>query len=1027
MDSGFGSRNGNTRPIQRQFIPRPRTATHSLAKHPLALTLSVNFLILASANLAHAQSDPDALEAFEKRIRPLLVEKCSECHSIHSELNGGLSIDSTAAIKQGGDSGPAIDPVTPENSLLLRAIEYRDPKLQMPPDGKLQSLEIELLKTWISNGMIASPDFEKPLSELQQQIKAKPANEPLSVAQARSHWAYTPIQRKITLHNDSQTQRQNLIDAKLHAKQQSLGIEPNHLVDNETWLRRLVIDLHGLNPTYDFLQQSKKRLEDISNSTDGNEEQIQNERLEIVDELLSSPRYGERLARHWMDVVRYAESLTLRGFILNDVWRYRNYLIRSFHQDKSFRDIVMEQVAGDLLNASEFPNGSNPNEWTAEQLQRAQDRLTATTFLAIGDHNYEEQDKKQLEMDAIDEQLDVLGKAFLGQTLSCARCHDHKFDPIPTADYYALAGILKSSVAMDHENVSKWIRIPLPVSAEKHQELAQTAEQLKSVKEQIAKLKESNKGKSAQSNVVAIEELAGVIVDNTTAKKVGDWEDSSSVANYVGKGYVHDRNQDKGAKSVTFEPANLQTGKYIVRIAYAPGENRSSKTAVRVFSADGDQLFTINQKKPPSDDGLWNTLGTFQFESGGQAFVIISNEGTDGHVIADAVQFLPESNSTTILSQPSPNSSKDNQELNKSKLASLEKEQIKLQAIMDTRPMVQSVRIGDSPSDIPIHVRGSVHRLGKSVPRGFLSCINAHEPELAQRIQIPPDANGRLELAQWLVAPENPLTPRVYVNRIWTALMGHGIVRSVDNFGTTGTPPSDPELLDALCTGFIENNWSTKWLVRTIVTSDAYRRSIKPTSTAMELDPENLYFSHSHLRRLDAESLRDSILQASGELVDAHYAAPDGNESDSNNTQAPTQSITSTIKNGPKEDYRYQHSVGLRSIYLPWFRNALPELIREFDGANPSFSISERSRSTVATQALALMNSPWVADRASAITKLLPTDTDENERIQTLFRQILHRDPTPAEHSWAQTVLKEATDQELAHQLLASIDFRYAP
>jgi hypothetical protein len=195
----------------------------------------------------------------------------------------------------------------------------------------------------------------------------------------------------------------------------------------------------------------------------------------------------------------------------------------------------------------------------------------------------------------------------------------------------------------------------------------------------------------------------------------------------------------------------------------------------------------------------------------------------------------------------------------------------------------------------------------------------------------------------------------------------------------------------------------------------------------MELDPENLYFSHSHLRRLDAESLRDSILQASGELVDAHYAAPDGNESDSNNTQAPTQSITSTIKNGPKEDYRYQHSVGLRSIYLPWFRNALPELIREFDGANPSFSISERSRSTVATQALALMNSPWVADRASAITKLLPTDTDENERIQTLFRQILHRDPTPAEHSWAQTVLKEATDQELAHQLLASIDFRYAP
>lgn len=257
--------------------------------------------------------------------------------------------------------------------------------------------------------------------------------------------------------------------------------------------------------------------------------------------------------------------------------------------------------------------------------------------------------------------------------------------------------------------------------------------------------------------------------------------------------------------------------------------------------------------------------------------------------------------------------------------------------------------------------------------------------------------------------------------------MGHGIVRSVDNFGTTGTPPSDPELLDALCSGFTENNWSTKWLVRTIVTSEAYRRSIKPTPTAMELDPENLFFSHSHLRRLDAEALRDSILQASGELLDAHYASPDSHESESNNCPAPTQSITSTIKNGSKEDYRYQHTVGLRSIYLPWFRNALPELIREFDGANPSFSISERSRSTVATQALALMNSPWVADRASAATKNLTTDADENETIQTLFRQILHRNPTPAEQAWAQTVLKEATFQELAHQLLASIDFRYAP
>lgn len=1025
MDPGSGLRSGNTPSRYLKTPSQRKSAKCSPMKPSLALALVA--CCFPFTNRSHAQTDPAAVEVFEKRIRPLLLDKCSECHSLQTEKSGGLSVDSKAALHQGGDSGPAVDLTAPENSLLLRAIEYRDPKLQMPPDGKLQASEIELLKTWIANGMVASKEFETNPTEPVHPDSGQASKEPLSVAQARSHWAYAPIHPQVDLINESHNQQRNIVDTALALKQRSLSIEPSPLVDDETWLRRLVIDLHGLNPTYDFLQSTKARLDQVSQNSDGNPNAIQAERIQIVDELLSSPRYGERFARHWMDVVRYAESLTLRGFVLNDVWRYRNYLIRSFHIDKPFRDLVLEQVAGDLLNVAEFPSPSQQADLTKEQLLLAQDRLSATTFLAIGDHNYEEQDKKQLEMDAVDEQLDVLGKAFLGQTLSCARCHDHKFDPIPTSDYYALAGILKSSIAMDHENVSKWIRVPLPVSDEQQQALSKTAAQLKLTKDQIAKLKSVLTGKSGQSNVAAIEDLPGVIVDNSTARKVGVWEDSNSVANYVGKGYVHDRNQDRGAKSVTFEPTNLQTGKHLVRIAYAPGENRSSKTAVRVFSADGDQLFTINQKKPPADDGLWNTLGTFQFERGGQAFVIISNEGADGHVIADAVQFLPEGQSVTSLAQSGDNAQEKDQETAKARLATLEKEQAQLQAILDARPMVQSVRLGDSPSDIPIHVRGSVHRLGKIVPRGFLSCINSHEPNLAERIQISSNANGRLELAQWLIAPENPLTTRVYVNRIWAALMGQGIVRSVDNFGTTGTPPSDPELLDALATQFMENNWSTKWLIRTIVSSDAYRRGIKPTDSATENDPENLFFSHSHLRRLDAESLRDSILQVSGELVDAQYANTEEQLEESLNNSSSTHFVSSTVKNGTKEDYRYHHSVGLRSVYLPWFRNALPELIREFDGANPSFSISERSRSTVATQALALMNSPWVADRAQAAVKDFSINMDEEQKIHAIFRRILHRDPTSPELAWAQSVLAQASLQELAHQLIASIDFRYAP
>jgi hypothetical protein len=1004
--------------------------------------LGIGIVLTSSVELGFGQNAEDAGEFFEKHVRPLLIEKCSECHSSKTEKNGGLSVDSKELILRGGDSGPAVELADTDTSLFLRAIEYRDPKLQMPPDGKLDADQIQLLREWIRTGMAVSESFERSpegdSGEMEPGTSGGSSASPLSVARAREHWAYRPLMQlehsngvssqglatrvdRSNAVNSDQLETANLIDVWLDDRYRQTSIEPSPLVDDATWIRRLYIDLHGLNPSYEDSEAAKNRLQGSRNGGAAQELVDARERELLVDELLASPRYAERFARHWMDVVRYAESLTLRGFVLGDVWRYRNYLIRSFQQDKPFDVFVMEQVAGDLLHAQEHQDASAP--LSGSELLQAQDRLVATTFLAIGDHNYEEQDKKQLEMDAIDEQLDVLGKAFLGQTLSCARCHDHKFDPIPTSDYYALAGILKSSIAMDHENVSKWVRIPLPVSSDEQQAFAKNKERLTSLQQQIATLKGSLSSKGSKSTVVPVEQLPGIVVDNSKAKKIGDWEDSSSVANYVGSGYLHDRNQKRGEKSVTFEGSEIPTGKYIVRVAYAPGDNRSSKTQVRVFSADGDQAFSIDQKKAPSDDGLWQTLGTFNFEKGGQAFVIISNDGADGHVIADAVQFLPDGQAPRNTKEPQAiadgQQEIDREAKAKEQLGVLEKELSQLQKLQESVPMAQSIRPSPTPSGIPIHVRGSVHRLGASVPRGFLSCINEHEPELARRITIDPTANGRLELAQWLVAPENPLTARVYVNRVWANLMGHGIVRTVDNFGTTGLPPSDPQLLDALAGEFIRQGWSTKWLVRTIVTSKAYRRALKPTESAKEADPENGYFSFGHLRRLDAESLRDSMLRSSGELKESEPAG-----------DSIFPAVGTTVRAGTKEDYRYEHEAGYRSVYLPWFRNSLPELVREFDGANPSFSISERSRSTVSTQALALMNSPWVSKRAEAASAGIEPcegEADCNRVIETLFLKILGRVPTEVELRWGKTVLSEASAKELAHQLFASIDFRYAP
>jgi hypothetical protein len=326
---------------------------------------------------------------------------------------------------------------------------------------------------------------------------------------------------------------------------------------------------------------------------------------------------------------------------------------------------------------------------------------------------------------------------------------------------------------------------------------------------------------------------------------------------------------------------------------------------------------------------------------------------------------------------------------------------------MESRPMVQSLRAAKTPSDISIHVRGSVHRLGNVVPRGFLSCINAHEPELKERVTITSQANGRLELAHWLVDEANPLTGRVAVNRLWSFMMGTGIVRTLDNFGTTGDSPADLELLDWLTSEFRESG-STKKLLRTIAMSTAYQRSAYRSETARDRDPENRSFGVAPLRRLDAESLRDSILQASGELTLLTR-------------------VESTIRSDIKDDYRYEHQGGLRSVYQPWFRNSLPPLIREFDGANPSYSTSQRDRSTIATQALTLMHNPWVVARANAAAQRFDPPSPKDQVIITVFRSILGRDPEPAEREWADRVLQEENLTALVQHLFSSIDFRYAP
>ncbi|EMI19015.1 xanthan lyase [Rhodopirellula maiorica SM1] len=958
---------------------------------------------------------------FETVIRPALIEHCLDCHSIENEVSGGLQLDTRAGWQAGGDSGAALVPGDPNRGTLMAALRYEDADLQMPPDGKLPNHLIDAFSKWIADGAYDPREADHAA------VQAK-SNSGLSVEQAQQHWAYRPITTP-EIPTSPATTSTSPIDRFLNQRLLESGLTATSVADHSTLVRRLYFDLTGLSPS-PRLENASQASRSVAQTNESNGDEsngddqtgIDTDTYEtLVDQLLASPHFGETFARHWMDVARYAESITLRGFVFPEAWRYRDYLIEAFNTDRPFDQMIREQITGDLLES--------------DDLHQRQMQHVATTFLMMGNSNLEQQDKTQLEMDVIDEQLDTIGRAFLGQTIGCARCHDHKFDPIPTRDYYALAGIFRSTTALKHANLSRWIEKPLPVSESMQRHYESISQTLENVNAELALRKKSASFKLTKENrIIPLSELDGIVVDSGAAKLVGDWIHSTSVGRLIGDGYLHDGNEQKGLKTATFEPKNLPAGKYQVRLAYSAGTNRASNAVVRVFSVNEETVVRINQRQIPPEDGVWVSLGEYDFERNGQAFVIVSNENSNGYVIVDAVQFLPLStnqnrSASQTANQPehADRSDEQNQKQREAAenariIADLEVERKSLMQQLAERPRYMTLEENEAPTDVAIHIRGDVHNLGDRVPRGFLTAL-PHCDSFA----IEADTSGRLELAHWLASPENPLTARVYANRIWCALMGQGIVPSMNNFGTKGARPTHPELLDWLASELIQNHWSTKHLVRTIVMSDAYRRRLTLDDTIknqqqQKIDPKNELYWRGHSRRLSVESLRDAMLQISGEL---------------DLTQG-----GSLIRRGTNADYNYHIDSPRRSLYQPVFRNALPDLFEAFDFADASVSVGQRTRSTVATQALVLMNHPWIIARARAAAAkfdaLSASSTSDSsstaELVNHIYRHCFYRLPSDVERSTCVAFLERPGDDDeldrlamLIHSLFASLDFRYLP
>lgn len=1001
---------------------------------------------VAAAGLCSAQdkvaagTTAEGVDFFEKRIRPLLAERCFECHSTTAKkVKGGLRLDSREDWTTGGDSGPALVPGDLDKSLLIKAVRYTDQDLKMPPKQKLTDEQIADFEKWVKMGA-PDPRTTATAGEAKKGFT--------SVEAGRKFWSFQPPKKSpVPVVKDKGWARTD-IDRFILARQEEKGLHPAADADRATLIRRAYYDLIGLPPT---AEQTDAFMND--KRSDAFER--------VIDELLASPHFGERWGRHWLDVARFAESSGGgRTLLFPEAWRYRDYVIDAFNNDLPYDQFLQEQLAGDLLNAEEDKktlqqvqaHGPIVTSFAvhAEQIAKKRRRITATAFLALGPTNYEEQDKQMLRMDIVDEQLDTMGKAMLGMTIGCARCHDHKFDPIPTRDYYAMAAILRSTRTLHNftDNVAKWVDTPLPM--EQAKEVAYRAQEKKvaQMEAQIAAAKAvltKSSSKVAKAELkkgmpVAPEDLPGIVVDDTKAKVVGAWQHSQYSHSYVGDGYLHDGNSGKGEKTLTFVPELKRPGKYEVRLAYVYADNRSEDIPVTVFHADGEQTVHINEKQTPPIDGRFVSLGQFRFEQNGAGYVLVSNDGTKGVVVADAVQFLPVEEVSNAETAAAP---KDKDAVKKaSEMKKLEAELKKLKEAGPKRDVAMSVSDSDEIGDYHVCIRGNFRNEGEKVARGFLQVATVGEAPA-----IPAAESGRRQLAEWVANPANPLTARVMANRVWHWLTGAGIVRTVDNFGTTGELPSHPELLDYLAIRFVEEGWSVKKLVKEVMLSRTYQLGTQVAGEgtaskmggaaappyrqlAAQVDPENRLLSHANRRRLDAECIRDTILMVSGQLrLDVG---------------GPNIQVTGPV-NGVKADpvnsleYSYRFTDTRRSLYTPAFRNNRLELFEVFDFGDINQESGRRNTSTVATQALYLMNHPFIMEQAKlAATKALAVaKLDDATRIERAYRASLGREPTVREKELALRFVTEPAGDgkpeearlkawaQFYQTLFACMDFRY--
>ena len=799
------------------------------------------------------KATPEQLAFFEKKIRPVLVSQCYSCHSEEAKKDkGSLLLDTRDGIRKGGDNGPALIPGDPRRSLLLKAMAHTDAKLKMPPKTKLSEEVVADFEKWITNGAADPRDG-----------KVAVAHKEIDIEKGRQFWAFQPVKAGAIPAVSDKNWPKSDIDRFVLAGLDAKGLKPVSNADPRSLLRRVYFDLIGLPPTPEDVESFAKDSSPANLAA-------------IVNKLLDSPRFGETWGRHWLDVARYAESSgKTANFNYPHAWRYRDYVIAAFNSDKPYDQFVKEQLAGDLLRGG-------------DEKQKAE-RIIATGFLAIGPKALNERNGLQYELDVADEQIDVTTQAFLGITAACARCHDHKFDPIPQQDYYALAGIFRST-----ETCYGTVRF---VQSQRPSPLVE----------------------------LPAGSVPSAITENLSAKARADIE-----------------------KSIADIQEKMKEAKDPINNIFNAAQLSLNRSKLDTYHADGTPKLLAMATRD---------------KTGGGGF---GSKGPKGP------GFAPPGGSRSV-------------------------------------------------ADSPVFGRGEPDKpSAELVPRGTLQVMTKTP------LKIPSHTSGRLELAEWIASKNNPLTSRVFVNRVWLHLFGRGIVPTPDNFGVAGQKPSNPELLDHLASTFMNDGWSVKKLIRNLVLSHAYQLDSTFDRKSFEADPDNALVWRMSPRRLDAECLRDAMLTIGGQL---NIAPPVGSvvartgEGPTTRPRLGGDSITAAIN-----DQRNAH----RTVYLPIIREQLPESLTLFDFPDPNGVAGERATTNVPAQSLYLMNNPFVIRQAEAAAdRLLASTGDDAEHVKRAFETFFSRPPTEKEskasleflQSYSVKSSKRSAWSALTQALFASAEF----